>query len=373
MNSAHDQDPGSGQQSTRPPQQPPPQYPYAPRPVPIPPPRRRLSALTIILIIACGFLLLIVFGMAASRSASIAFGGNRSGKLQEKVIIKGEGDDPGKIVVVSIDGVIDGMGSHISGEGMVLKVAKQLRQAAEDDKVRAVLLQMDSPGGGLTASDIIRNEILRLQSEGKKVVVCVGNLAASGGLYISSPADYIIANPTALVGSIGVIMTRFQMDDLLRKLGIKYDPIKSTDMKDIGSPFRDLTQEERKYFTDLIDEFNDRFISIVSEGRNIDIAKVRKLANGKIYTAEQALEYKLIDEIGYFDKALEKATELAGLEEPYVIKYKQKLDQFDILRLLLEDRASISVDNLRNILESMGSIDSAPRIMAIWNGKVEPM
>ena len=359
MNSAQYQDPGSGQ------------LPH--QPMPIPPPKRRLSTLTIILIVVCGFLLLLVFSMAVSKSASIAFGGNRSGRLQEKVMIKGEGDDPGKIVVVSIEGVIDGMGSHISGEGMVLKVAKQMRQAAEDDEVRAVLLQMDSPGGGLTASDIIRNEILRLQAEDKKVVVCVGNLAASGGLYISSPADYIIANPTALVGSIGVIMTRFQMDDMLKKLGIKYDPIKSTEMKDIGSPFRDLTQEERKYFTDLIGEFNNRFISIVAEGRNIDIAEVRKLANGKIYTAEQALEYKLIDEIGYFDTALEKVKELAGLDEPYVIKYKKKIDQFEIIRMLLENRASMSIDNLRNILESMGSIDSAPRIMAIWNGKVEPM
>ena len=340
--------------------------------LPVPPPRHgRMSGLTIFLIILCGFLLLMVIGMAVSKSAEFAFGGDFSGKLSEKVVIPSKVKGADKLAIVPISGGIDGSGSHVSGEGMVLKIAKQLRQAGKDDKVRAVLIQMDSPGGGLTASDILRKEIMLLQEAGKKVVVCVGTLAASGGLYISAPADYIIAHPTSMVGSIGVIMFRFKFEELIRKLGIEYDPIKSTEMKDIGSPFRDLSENERKYFEDLIKTFNDRFISIVAEGRKLDVDKVRELANGKIYTADQALEYKLIDQIGYYDDALEKTKELANLEDPYVIKYTKPFEELGFLGSLLDDRASLSLDNVESLLRSMTGMESYPRVMALWDGKVE--
>jgi len=360
MNSTNDQNTNA--------QAPPPiaQYPQG---LPVPPPRRRVSGLMIFLIILCGFLLLIVFGMVISKSAGMALGGDLSGKLSEKVIVAGEGDQIGKIAIISVSGPIGGYGSHVSGDGTVAKVARQLRQASKDNKVKAILLQMDSPGGGLTASDILRKEVMLLQQAGKKVVVCIGNLAASGGLYIAAPADYIIANPTSLVGSIGVIMTRFQMKEMLRKLGIKYDPIKSTDMKDIGSQFRDLTPHERKYFEDLIKTFNDRFISIVAEGRNLEVDAVRKLANGKIYTADQALEYKLIDQIGYYDDALEKTKELAGLDKPRIIKYTKRFDELGFLGSLLEGKRSLSLDDARTLLEGMMTMDAAPRVMAVWDGR----
>lgn len=348
---------------------PPPAEPYHPGSLPVPPPHRRMSGFTIFLIILCGFLLLMIIGMAASKTAGLALGVDFSGKLQEKVIVPGKGKEPDKIAIISVNGAIAGSGSHVSGDGMVQKVSRQLRQAAKDDRVKAVLLQMDSPGGGLTASDILRKEIMQVQEAGKKVIVNVGNLAASGGLYISAPADYIVANPTSLVGSIGVIMMRFQMEELIRKLGIKYDPIKSTDMKDIGSPFRDLSKQERQYFQDMIRSFNDRFISIVAEGRGLEEDEVRSLANGKIYTADQALEYKLIDQIGYFDDALEKTKELAGLVEPRIIKYTKRFDELGFLGSLLDDRSSLSLDDARLLLESMMNMDNVPRAMAIWNGR----
>lgn len=353
----------------KPPPAPPPYY--HPGSLPVPPPRRRMSGLTIFLIILCGFLLLIVIGIAASKSAGLALGGDFSGRLLEKVIIPGEGKQPEKIAIVTIEGVIKGTGSHISGEDMVEQVSKQLRRAAEDDKVKGVLIQLDSPGGGLCASDIIRHELMQLQEAGKKVVICIGALAASGGLYISAPADYIVANPTALVGSIGVIMTRFQVKEMIRKLGIKYDPIKSADMKDIGSPFRDLSQEERKYFQDLIYDFNERFISIVSDGRKLDIEAVRKLANGKIYSAEQALDYGLIDMIGYFDDALEKTKELAGVKEPLIIKYAKRFEELGILTSLLEGEGSFSLTEVRSLLTTLIDMDATPKVMAIWDGRVE--
>ena len=356
-----------GSRATPPPgQYAPPPYPGA---FPVPPPRRRLSGFTIFLIILCGFLLLLVIGLAASKTADIAFGGDLSGKLQEKVVKTGSGKTPGKIAIVDLTGVIEGSGSHVSGEGMVSELSKQLRLAAEDDQVKAVFLQMDSPGGGLSASDILHDEIMRLQKAGKKVVVHVGSLAASGGLYISAPADYIIANPTALVGSIGVIMMRFQLDELFKKLGIKYDPIKSTQMKDIGSPFRDLTPDERKYFEDLIQTFNDRFINIVAEGRKIDVDEVRKLANGKIYTAQQALDYKLIDGIGYYDDALAKTKELSGLEDPHLIRYAKRFEDLPFLDFLTGSSARYGLNEIHALIESLLHEDGVPRVMAIWNGR----
>ncbi len=367
-NNMDDRDKGRTGSSTPPPAPSPYGYTGA---LSVPPPRRRLSGLAIFLIIVCGLLLLTLIGLVTSRTAGMAFKADLGGRLQEKTIISGEGREPDKIAVVAINGAIGGRGSYISGEGMVLNVGRQLRRACEDEKVKVVLVQMDSPGGGLSASDILRNEIMRLQKAGKKVVVCVGDIAASGGLYISSPADYIIANPTSLVGSIGVIMMRFQMAELLKKLGIKYDPIKSADMKDIGSPFRDLSPKERLYFEDLIKTFNDRFIGIVAEGRKLDIADVRKLANGKIYTAEQALDYKLIDQIGYFDDALDKARELAGVEKPRVVKYTKRFDELGILGSLFDNRTSLNLDDLQAALESMLQMDATPRVMAIWSGGVD--
>jgi len=366
MNTSNQEEQGSRPMTPPPGQFPHPTYPGA---FPVPPPRRRLSGFTIFLIIFCGFLLLLVIGMAASKTADIAFGGDFSGKYQEKVIKTGSGKTPGKIAVIDITGAIGGSGSHVTGEGMVTEVSKQLRLAARDDQVKAIFLQMDSPGGGLSASDVLRDEIMRLQKAGKKVVVYVGSLAASGGLYISSPADYIVANPTALVGSIGVIMMRLQMDEMLRKLGIKYDPIKSTQMKDIGSPFRDLTPEERKYFEELIQTFNDRFINIVSEGRKIDVDEVRKLANGKIYTAQQALDYKLIDGIGYYDDGLAKTKELAGLEDPHLVRYTKRFEDLPFLDFLMSSRAQYGLSELHALIETLVYEDGVPRVMAIWNGR----
>jgi protease-4 len=349
----------------------PPQPPYIPGQFQLPPARRRISGLTIFLIILCGFLLMIIIGMGASKSAGFALGEDFSGKLTEKLVTPSKTESEDKIALISILEAIDGSGSHVVGTGMVEDISKQLRMAANDDNVKAVLIQMSSPGGGLTASDILRNEVMRVQEAGKRVVVHVGNLAASGGLYIAAPSDYIIASPTSLVGSIGVIMSRFQVRELIQKLGIKYDPIKSTDMKDIGSPFRDLSPEERQYFNDMIQTFNDRFISIVAEGRGLEIDAVRKLANGKIYLAEQALEYKLIDEIGYFDQALEKTKELAGVEDPKIIKYGKRFDDMGILSSFLEGRSSVGFGDAGNILQSLLEADSAPMVMAIWNGRVE--
>ena len=233
--------------------------------------------------------------------------------------------------------------------------------------MNAVLLQVNSPGGGLTASDIIHQAVLEVKKAGKPVVVWVSGLAASGGLYISAPADWIVASPTSLVGSIGVIMQHMVFKELMDKIGIKVNPIKSTRMKDIGSIFREMTTEEEQYFLHLLETFHDRFVSIVVNGRKIDEAKVRELANGKIYTAEESLEYGLIDGIGYFETAVEKTMELAGLSSSHLIGYKQAWDIETALKGFPFGGKSIGIEESKAYLQALLDMGAAPEIRAIWH------
>lgn len=242
--------------------------------------------------------------------------------LYEKVILPAKEKKGGKIAVIDVAGAIDGRGSHVSGDAMLLSVSRQLRLAERDEDVKAVILQIDSPGGGLTASDVLHEEIQRLRRGGKPVVVYIGGLAASGGFYIAAGADKVIASPTALVGSFGVIMPHIQVEELMRKIGVKVDPLKSTEMKDIGSPFREMTEEERRFFLEILEHYHSRFVAIIRDGRKIEESTVRSLANGKVYTAEQAKSFGLIDEIGYFDAALSAAERIANAEGAAVIVYE---------------------------------------------------
>lgn len=337
-------------------------------------PARKMSTKVLILIIVG--VLVVVFAIVASIMTSISeFSAELSGskgkiKLHEQVLVAGDVKDAGKIAVITINEPILGEGSYLSGSGLVYKVSRQLRRVAKSDAVKAVLLQINSPGGGLAASDIINDEVKLVQKAGKPVVVCIGNLCASGGYYIAAPTDYIIAGPTSLVGSIGVIMQRFEVKELMRMIGIKWTPIKSSEMKDLGSPFRSLTEEEMKYLKELIDIFYNKFISIIASGRSMSEADVRKLANGKIYTSAQALEFGLIDEIGYFNDALDKAKELGNAEGASVIRYEEP---FDFKSLLTKFPGTSSVNNLneaRLLLQGAIDIAATPQIRAVWNGSV---
>lgn len=348
-----------------------PQYGYPVGQIPVPAPRRGLPGWAIALIVVGGFILLGIIMSAAMTSSisDLAAQADMGGKLQEKVVEKGDSPDAGKIAIIPLFGAISGQGTYISGEGMLYKTIRQIRRAAEDDKVKAVVINLDSPGGGLTASDLIYHEITRLKESGKKVVISVGTLAASGGLYISSSADYIVASRTSMVGSIGVIMTRFQVDELMKKMGIKWDPIKSGGMKDLGSPFRDLTVEERQYFEELIETFHDHFIQLVADGRHMQFADVKKLANGKIYTAQQALDYGLIDEIGYIEDAIQKAKELTNLESPTIVRYKKGMD-FGPFSQFFDEESSLDLGDIKSLLMGFLDMEGTPQIEAKWNGRI---
>jgi protease-4 len=205
---------------------------------------------------------------------------------------------------------------------LIARVREELEKAEGDDQVRAVVLRINSPGGTVTASDILYHEITRFKERRKApVVASILDVGASGGYYVALAADRIFAHPTTVTGSIGVLMLTVNASGLLEKIGVSASYVTSGAFKDMGSPFRALRPEERALFQDLIDGFYGRFVGIVARSRKLDEARVRSIADGRIYPAPEALSLGLIDQIGYLEDAIAAAREAAGLKEARVITY----------------------------------------------------
>jgi len=246
-------------------------------------------------------------------------------KLSEIVLVPGP--EKAKVLVIDVDGVISssaGGGLLAREKNAVSRVYLRLERAAADPAVKAVILRLDTPGGEVTASDIIYHEVLAFKEKTRKPVVgLMMGVAASGGYYIASACDVILAHPTTLTGSIGVISIFPNFGELMAKVGVKVNVIKSGEAKDSGGPFRDMTVEEKKIFQSIIDEYYGDFLSAVAANRKdrIPAAELRAIADGRVYTARQALELKLIDGIGYFDDAFGKTLSLAGLKTARLVSY----------------------------------------------------
>ncbi len=243
----------------------------------------------------------------------------------EEQVLSGKGKD--KIVLMDITGVItseESGASLLSGKepGMVSVIREQLDRAREDKLVRAVVIRINSPGGGVTASDMLYHEIRKFRNEtGIKVVAHFTDTGASGAYYAALAADRITAQPTTITGSIGVIMLRVDATGLMEKIGVRAQEIASGPQKAMGSPFRTMTGEEQKIFQDLIDSLYGRFVSLVAQERKIDLERVRKLADGRVYTSAEAKEAGLIDGIGYLDDAVDQAKGLAKITQATVVTY----------------------------------------------------
>jgi protease-4 len=200
---------------------------------------------------------------------------------------------------------------------------KQLEHAFKDESIKGIVLRINSPGGGVVESDEIFYKIMQLKEEYKKpIVTYMSNMAASGGYYIAAPTNEIFANRSTITGSIGVIMQNFNVQELAEEWGIKTQTFKSGPHKDIMSPFKEMTEEERKILQALTDEMYKNFVNVIVEGRGMDRQKVLKLADGRIYSGQQAKEVGLVDHIGFLDDALNRVAELAGVDNPTVIEYK---------------------------------------------------
>lgn len=235
-----------------------------------------------------------------------------------------------KVAVVRIEGAI------IDSKNIIDELKGYVRDAA----VKAIVLRVDSPGGGVAPSQEIYEEVRKASAQ-KKVVVSMGSIAASGGYYISSPATRIIANPGTITGSIGVIMEIPNIQGLLNKIGVKTEVIKSGRHKDMASVFRGIGREERLIMQRVLDDVHEQFIKAVAEGRKMLLDDVRKLSDGRIFSGRQALEAGLVDELGNLEDAIKTAATLSGIKgEPEVVTGEKKFSILNLLRGKLPDEVS---------------------------------
>ncbi len=205
------------------------------------------------------------------------------------------------------------------------KTIDQIRTLASDPDIKAIVLRINSPGGAVVPSQDIWEEVLKAHKKGKIVVASIGTVGASGAYYIASAADYIMASSGSLTGSIGVIMELAEVKDLLDKLGIHSEVVKSGAMKDVGSPFRPMTPEEKTYMESLLENIHKQFILSVAEGRHLPPSKVKPLADGRVFTGQMALENHLVDAIGDYHDALRQAAKMAHLKgNPSVRSFSRK-------------------------------------------------
>lgn len=229
--------------------------------------------------------------------------------LEEQVL---EGDGSGKILLLDISGIISEQEKNTgllerSAPSMVSEVREALRKAEDDRRIVGVIVRINSPGGTITASDIIHHELVEFKKrKNVPLLACIMGLGTSGGYYVAAATDEIIAHPTAVTGSIGVITMKFNVEGLMGKIGVSEQSVKSGDKKDIMSPFRKATPEEVKLAQEIIDRFYGRFLDIVlaRPGNRLTREELRTLADGRIYTADQALAGKLVDRIGYLDDVI---------------------------------------------------------------------
>ncbi|MCS7198167.1 MAG: signal peptide peptidase SppA [Candidatus Bipolaricaulota bacterium] len=231
-----------------------------------------------------------------------------------------------KVVLARLSGPIsESLDTGLFGGGGITpaQVEGMLKRAERDPSVKALVFRIDSPGGTVAASQAIAESIKRFKERTKKpVVVSMGDVAASGGYYISLFADKIIAHPGTTTGSIGVITVFFSLEELLKNLGIQAEIFKSGAYKDVGLGLRPLTDEERALVQQYIDEFYEQFVNAVAEGRKLSVERVRELATGQPYTGAQALQLGLIDQLGSLEDALQTARDLAGVPNAEVIEYR---------------------------------------------------
>jgi protease-4 len=238
-----------------------------------------------------------------------------------------------KITVVEIKGIITES----------TNIIEEMRRYGDDETVKAIILRIDSPGGGVGPSQEIHREVVKLKTK-KKVLTSMGSVAASGGYYIACASDLIVANPGTITGSIGVVMEFTNLEELLKKIGVKGIVLKGGEHKDIGSPFREMTPEEKRIMQDVIDNVHQQFIKAVAEGRKMEQSKVIPVADGRIFTGEQAKQFGLVDEMGNLEDTVDMAAKLVKIDgRPTVIYPKRK---FTLWEMLAKEMASMVVETL---------------------------
>lgn len=267
--------------------------------------------------------------------------------LMGRMVGNGELDGREKIALVEVKGIILESGD----------IVRQLSRYRRDDEIKAIVLRIDSPGGGVAPSQEIYQEVLRIRADNKKIYASMGSMAASGGYYIACATDRIFANPGTLTGSIGVIMAFSNAQELINKIGIKPEVIKSGEFKDVGSPTRPMTEAERKYMQMVSDDVHTQFITAVAEGRGMDFKEARKLADGRVFTGRQALDIRLVDELGGLEDTILQLAKAVGIEgRPRVVSEEK---QKSLLELFMGSRITAS-------LETAIWPQQLPRLQYLW-------
>lgn len=287
------------------------------------------------------------------------------GPLQETQV---SGTGKTKVLLIEISGVISSQegDGFVPAPNLIASVKEQLTRAAQDENVKAVVLRINTPGGTVTASDIIHHELKAFKTSRKiPVVASIMDVGASGGYYIAAAADTVLAHPSSVTGSIGVIMLTVNARGLLEKVGLEATAVTSGPRKDMGSPFRTMTAEERAIFQGLIDSFYQRFLTVVHEGRPLlQMDQIKKLADGRIYTGDQAKAAGLVDEIGYLEDAVELAKKKAGLTEARVVMYKRPGEYSNnVYSKLVAPSPLVSLGNLDLMSFVRGG---TPQFMYLW-------
>lgn len=286
--------------------------------------------------------------------------------LREKTV---EGSGPAKILLMDLSGVISeeplvSLGGSHPRVSLLARFREELQKAEEDERIRALVLRINSPGGTVTASDILYREISVFKERRKiPVIATIMDVGASGGYYVALAADAIVAHPTSITGSIGVMMLTLNAEGLLRKVGVTPLTIKSGEKKDMGAPFRGLTEEERAIFQSVIDDLHSRFVSLISKERRLPEERVRALADGRIYTAQRALELGLVDRVGYLEEGVELAKRAAGTAEARIVMYHRPREYRSNLYSSAQppERLDFPLVQLSGLLLGPG-----PRFLYLW-------
>ena len=231
------------------------------------------------------------------------------------------GDRPSLSSLSGRVGLVEVVGGIEDSEAVV----EQLDRMERDSSVRAVVVRLDSPGGGVAASQEIYEAVRRVRDAGKPVVASLGGVAASGAYYVACAADSIVSNPGTLTGSIGVIMTFPNTEELFRKVGLRFDVVKTGKFKDIGSMSRPMTDDERKLLEEVLGNVYEQFVDAISEGRGLDKAEILPFADGRIFSGDQALEYGFVDRMGDLDDSIRLAARMAAIEgRPSVVRKERR-------------------------------------------------
>jgi len=286
--------------------------------------------------------------------------------LEEEVL---SGAGRSKVLLVDVSGMISSeaeKGFH-RRPGLVASVKEVLTVAAKDSDVKALVVRINSPGGTVTASDILYHEIRAFKAKRKiPVVASIMDLGTSGGYYIASAADAIVAHPTSVTGSIGVIMLTMDASGLLAKIGVETNALASGPKKSMGSPLRPMTSDEREVFQSVIDGFYEQFLTAVQQGRpQLSAERIRTLADGRIYSGTQAKELGLVDSVGYLEDAIENAKKQAGLTEAKVVTYHRPGEyRNNIYSSFLDGGASLAAWSQLNAMTLLRS--GTPQFMYLW-------